>query len=192
MSTILHDPALEQACTLAEALAHALVEKGGIIPEQRRFASALLNATRTIVDLVDEDDPIGSYVERIKDLASTSIQVLAELIKLSDDGYDLIDVNAQLGVAALIVETLDRIVSSPVLTGDAAEWLSDQMHDQLTPFLGLAVRLSDPDMFEFGYLPDAWVQAGARAMGEAAHLSRIIETADAQTRLARRTTMLAA
>lgn len=192
MSNTLHDPVLEQAFTLAEALASPLVAKGRTNPEQRRFASGLLSATSTIVELIDVDNPIGSHSERLEALASTSIQVVAEVIKLGEDGYNLSDVKAQLGVAALIVETLERIVGSSVLTGDAADWLSDQMHDQLKPFLRLAVRLSDPDKFEFGYVPDAWVQAGAMAMGRAAHLSHVIAIADAKARQARGTTELAA
>ena len=186
------DPALDQAFTLAEALAKPLVENGRINPEQHRFASGLLNATRTIVELIDVDDPIGSHCERLEGLASTSIQVLAEVIKVGEDGYNLSDVNAQVGVAGLIVETLDRIVGSPAVTGDAAEWLSDQMHGQLEPFLGLAVRLGNPDKFEFGYVPDAWVQGAARAMGQAAQFSRVIAMADAKAREARGPTELVA
>ena len=192
MSNILHDPALDQAFTLAEALAAPLLKEGRTNPEQHRLACGLLSAASTIVELIDADDPLGSHCERLEELASTSIQVLAEVIKLDEDGYNLSDVNAQLGVAGLIVETLDKAVGSPAVTGDASEWLSDQMHNQLKPFLRLAVRLGNPDKFEFGYVPDPWVQAGARAMVQAAHLSRVIATADAKARHPRGPTELAA
>ena len=78
------------------------------------------------------------------------------------------------------------------MAGDELEWLSDQMHTQLTPFLHLAVRLGDPEKFDGGYVPDAWVQSSATAMRAAAQLSRVIATADAKAYEGRSRTELAA
>lgn len=188
------DHALDQACKLAKALSNLLLEKGRTNPEQRNVAAALALGMHSIVALIDTDksDHAYLYAERTENLASAALQVLAEVIQVGDDGYNLSLVNAQLGIAETLIETLDSVIDSSILGANGLDWLSDQMHDQLTPFLRLAVRLSDPDKFEGGYVPDAWVQSGAAASCLAAHLSRVIASADAKANQERATGDLAA
>ncbi|MEP7316891.1 MAG: hypothetical protein ABI667_09365 [Sphingomicrobium sp.] len=188
------DHALDQACKLAKTLSNSLLEKGRTNPEQRHVAAALAMAMGSIVALIDPDqsDRAYLYAGRVEDLASTALQVLAELIQLEGDGYNLSDLNAHLGIAGTIIDVLDGVVATPILSSQVLDCLNDQMHDQLTPFLRLAVRLSDPDKFDGEYVPEAWVQSSASAMGLAAHLSCVITTADAKANEGRATTDLAA
>lgn len=176
--------ALDQACNLANALSDALLVKGRTNAEQLRVVKALAIGTRSMIALIDLDEPYRPdlHAERAEALASNALPILAEVTQLGDHGYDLGDVHVQLDIAETIIEMLDSVIGSSTLGADALDRLGDHMHEELTPFLRLAVRLSDPDKFEFGHVPDAWVQSGARAMTLAAYLSRVIEAADSKVR----------
>lgn len=188
-----NDQMINQACEFANVLIDQLAGGGPINPRQRSLADALDTATRTLVELTSESPvPSAWLVEHVERLASATAAALAPVIELGKDGYNLSDVNARLKVAWKLVAVLDSIVATDLLSSDAFDWLSDEMHEQLTPLLRLVVRLINPGKFELGYVPDDWVQAGCTAMNIAAHLSRVIANADFKARHARGMGSLAA
>ena len=174
---------INEACEFANTLVAKLADLGCINPRQRSLADALKTATCTLVELSSEY-PVNNaqVVARVEMLGSATAAALAQAIELGADGYDLSDVRARLEVAWKLVSVMDNVVAAPLLSNAALDWLSDEMHEQLTPLLRLVVRLMDPDKFEFGYVTDDSVQAGCTAMNVAAHLSRVIACADAKAR----------
>lgn len=190
----LTDQAFNKACSLANALAHSLKYPERNNREQRPAARALAMTMSSIFTFVEADDAkFGEGLdERIEDIAKDAIAVIARFIQLEDDGHDLVDIEHQLAIAGCLVETLDGVVGSSVLSDDALERLSDYMREQLGPTLCLVVRLTDPDKFEFGNVPDDFVQAGFSAMCIAGRLSRLISWADTKAAEGRRSGYLAA
>lgn len=171
----------EQLLDGADNLAGELVEHDRTIGEREKLAMSLHSFVRSIIKLSETDGVENSRVnaERIESIASKAFEAFPEMIALGN-GYSLCDVHARLWVAQNILELLESLVASPLLSIGALDRFGDKLHEQLEPALNLAVRLMNPQTFEFGYVPDAWVQSGYRAMSVASKLSRIITHADAK------------
>lgn len=174
---------IAQSVDVAEALAFALLERGGTTEGKIEIATTLDSFVHTIVKLSETDGAELSQAtaERINSLAGKVFEAFPAMIALSD-GYHLSDVNARFWVARYILEPLETLVESSLLSAHTLDVLSDEMHEQLKSVLEVAVVLMNPATFEFGYVPDAWVQSGYRATGIAAQLSRIFTRADAKAR----------